>query len=253
MRELTNRIAVVTGGLSGIGKATVLELAKNGNTVIIFDIQDDKAPKVLDQTKNFEGNVYYRHCNLFDTQEINESFEFVEKEFGKLDLAFNNAGFGILGKPFGEVTEEEIDKLLAINVKSYMICMLNEIKLMKKNKFGRIVNTASGAGILASKDGALYSACKHAVVGLTKSVALDYARENITVNAIAPGTIETELISPMKKTNPEEFKAWSDANPVGRLGKPFEIARVVSFLFDEESEFINGTVIPVDSGYVAGK
>ena len=134
-----------------------------------------------------------------------------------------------------------------------MLCMIHEINMMKENGFGRIVNTASGSGLVASKGMALYTACKHAVCGLTKAAALDYAKDNITINAIAPGTIETELVLPIKEHKPEEYALWCLSNPIGRLGQPHEIARVVSFLFEDDSEFINGTIIPIDSGFVAGK
>ncbi|MPM93187.1 2,5-dichloro-2,5-cyclohexadiene-1,4-diol dehydrogenase [bioreactor metagenome] len=250
---MKGKVALVTGGLSGIGKATVLELVRRGLNVIVLDIQDEKAQQLAEECADLSGNFIYRKCNLFESNEIEESFKFVKDNYGHLDYALNNAGFGILSKNFAEVTEEEIDKLLLINVKAYMLCMKHEINSMRDNHFGRIVNTASGSGLVASKGMALYTACKHAVVGLTKAAALDYVRENITINAIAPGTIETELVVPIKEKNPEEYAMWSASNPIGRLGLPSEIARVVAFLFEDDSEFINGTVIPVDSGFVAGK
>lgn len=248
-----NRVAVITGGLSGIGKGAVMELAKRGYTTVIFDIQDDKADAVTTEANQYGGKTYYRHCNLFDSQEIRDSFQYVKDTFGKLDCAFNNAGFGIMPKSFETVTEDEIDKELGILVKCHMICTVEEIKLMKENGFGRIVYTTSGAGLLGSTGMALYNACKHAIVGLTKGVALDMAKENITVNAVAPGTIETELVAPYKETAPEIYAQWAASNPAGRLGMPWEIGRVVAFLFEEDSSFINGVVLPVDSGFCAGK
>lgn len=249
---MENKVALVTGGLSGIGKGTVEELSKKGYTVVIFDVQDNKAEKVIADCAQYDGKVYYKHCDLFKSQEIAEGFQYIKQTFGKLDCAFNNAGFGILSKPFGEVTEEEIDKELGILVKAHMICMTHELKMMQENHFGRIVNTASGSGLVACKGMALYSACKHAICGLTKAAALDYATENITVNAVAPGTIETELILPYKETNPEEYASWASSNPSGRFGKPYDIAHAVVFLFEEDSDFINGVILPVDSGFVAG-
>lgn len=250
---MNNKIALVTGGLSGIGKGAVLELAKKSYTIVIFDIQDDKAPAVIEECEKLGAKAYYKKCNLFDSKEIAEGFKFIKSEFGKLDCAFNNAGFGILSKPFGEVTEKEIDQELGILVKAHMMCMIYELEMMKENGFGRIINTASGSGVLPNKGMALYSACKGAICNLTKAAALDYAEDNITINAIAPGTIATELILPYKETNPEEFASWAKANPSGRFGTPFDIGRVVAFLFEEESDFINGVVMPVDSGAVAGR
>ena len=249
---MKNRVALITGGVSGIGKGMVRMFAKRGCQVIIFDIQDEKADDVIELCKEFKGNVVYKHCDLFKSNEIKEGFDFIQEKFGHLDCAFNNAGFGILSKPFGEVTEKEIDMELGILVKAHMMCMIHELRMMKENGYGRIVNTTSGAGLVSSQGMALYSACKHAISGLTKGVALDYATQNITVNAVAPGTIETELILPYKETNPEEYAIWAKANPSERFGQPYDIARVVVFLFEEDSDFINGTIIPVDSGCVAG-
>ena len=129
---------------------------------------------------------------------------------------------------------------------------VDELKFMTEQHFGRIVNTTSGAGLVAGKGMALYSACKHAILGLTKAAALDYAKKEITINAVAPGTIATELILPYKETAPEEFKKWEDSNPIGRLGKPAEIGHAVKFFFEDGSEFVNGVILPVDSGCVAG-
>lgn len=252
MKEFQNKVALITGGLSGIGKATVFELASKGCTVIIFDVQDEKADAIVREVEKLGGVAEYRNCNLFNSEEINREFDLIEKKYEHLDFAFNNAGFGILDKKFGEVSEEEIDQLLGINVKACMLCMIRELNIMEKSGFGRIVNTSSGAGLTGNKGMALYSASKHAVVGLTKSAALDYPKNGITVNAIAPGAIQTELVSSLKERDPEEYKRGLNRMPIGRFGKPEEIARVVSFLFQEDSAFINGTVIPVDSGFVAG-
>lgn len=247
-----NKIALVTGGLSGIGKGAVLELAKRNYKIIIFDHNDQKAPGVIQRAiKNGAEDVIYHKVNLLSPKEIATGFDFIKSEFGKLDCAFNNAGTGILAKPFDKVTEEEMDKLWNLDVKAYMLCMQGEIRLMKENNFGRIVNTASGSGIVAAKGSALYTAVKHAVVGLTKAAALDYATQNITINAVAPGTIETELIQKYKDT--PDYQEWCKSNPAGRLGKPYEIGRVVAFLFEDNSSFINGVVLPIDSGFCAGR
>ena len=132
-------------------------------------------------------------------------------------------------------------------------CMIEEIKIMKENGFGRIVNTTSGAGLLGIKGNSVYCAAKHGVVGVTKAAALDYATSNITINAIAPGTIETELVNSLKEIAPDAYKQAEESNPSGHLGKPEDIANAAVFLCEDASSFINGVVLPVDSGCVAGK
>lgn len=249
---MKGNVAIITGGLSGIGKGTALELAKEHLTIIILDVQDDKAADVVKQIEALGSTCKYFHCDLTQRQEVNKVFDQINQQYGRVDYAFNNAGRGILSKPFGKVTDDEIDGLISLDVKAVMYCMINELKFMTKQHFGRIVNTTSGAGLVAGKGMALYSACKHAVVGLTKAAALDYAKEGITINAVAPGTIATELILPYKKIAPDQFKQWEDSNPIGRLGKPAEIGHAVKFLFEDKSEFINGVILPVDSGCVAG-
>ena len=163
----------------------------------------------------------------------------------------NNAGFGIPAKPLDECTSEEVNKVIGICLIAVTNCMIEEIK--KENGFGRIVNTTSGAGLLGIKGNSVYCAAKHGVVGVTKAAALDYATSNITINAIAPGTIETELVNSLKEIAPDAYKQAEESNPSGHLGKPEDIANAAVFLCEDASSFINGVVLPVDSGCVAGK
>lgn len=169
-----------------------------------------------------------------------------------LDYAVNCAGFGLF-KPLAETTYEEMKTIYEINIHGYTMCMIHELNIMLKGKFGRIVNISSGTGISASKGYATYTAAKHAVVGLTKAAALDYVKENITINSVAPGATETERILNAKIQSPESYKVAKNSNPIGRMGQPWEIARMVVFLCEDDSSFINGAIIPVDSGVVAGK
>lgn len=239
---MENRVVLVTGGASGIGKGMVRMFADRGCQVIIFDVQDDKGKKVV-----------YKHVNLFDIDEIKNAYVWIKEQFGKLDYAMNNAGFGIPAKPLDECTSEEVNKVIGICLIAVTNCMIEEIKIMKENGFGRIVNTTSGAGLLGIKGNSVYCAVKHGVVGVTKAAALDYATSNITINAIAPGTIETELVNSLKEIAPDAYKQAEESNPSGHLGKPEDIANAAVFLCEDASSFINGVVLPVDSGCVAGK
>ena len=226
---MKNRIVLITGGASGIGKAMVRMFADRGCQVIIFDVQDDKGEVLAKELCDQRKKVVYKHVNLFDIDEIKSAYIWIKEQFGKLDYAMNNAGFGIPAKPLDECT------------------------IMKENGFGRIVNTASGAGLLGVKGNSIYCAAKHGVVGITKAAALDYATSNITINAIAPGTIETELVNSLKEIAPEAYKQAEESNPAGHLGKPEDIANAALFLCEDTSSFINGVILPVDSGCVAGK
>ena len=203
---MKNRIVLITGGASGIGKAMVRMFADRGCQVIIFDVQDDKGEVLAKELCDQRKKVVYKHVNLFDIDEIKSAYIWIE-----------------------------------------------EIKIMKENGFGRIVNTASGAGLLGVKGNSIYCAAKHGVVGITKAAALDYATSNITINAIAPGTIETELVNSLKEIAPEAYKQAEESNPAGHLGKPEDIANAALFLCEDTSSFINGVILPVDSGCVAGK
>ena len=235
---MENRVVLVTGGASGIGKGMVRMFADRGCQVIIFDVQDDKGETLAKELCDQGKKVVYKHVNLFDIDEIKNAYVWIKEQFGKLDYAMNNAGFGIPAKPLDECTSEEVNKVIGICLIAVTNCMIEEIKIMKENGFGRIVNTTSGAGLLGIKG---------------NSAALDYATSNITINAIAPGTIETELVNSLKEIAPDAYKQAEESNPSGHLGKPEDIANAAVFLCEDASSFINGVVLPVDSGCVAGK
>lgn len=252
MTDMNNKIALVTGGASGIGKAIVKAFAKRGCLVIIFDVQDDKGKALCDELTNQGQKAVYHHVNLFEINEIKDAFKWIKETYGRVDYAMNNAGFGIPAKPLHEVTDEELNKCIGICLIALSRCMIEEIKMMLENGFGRIVNTTSGAGILGCKGNAVYSAAKHGVVGITKSAALDYATKNITVNAFAPGTTETELVASLKEKAPDAYAQCLKANPAGIMAQPEDMANVALFLCEDASHFINGVIIPVDSGFCAG-
>lgn len=252
MTDMNNKIALVTGGASGIGKAMVKAFAKRGCTVIIFDVQDDKGQTLCDElTKQGEKTVY-RHVNLFEIKEIKEAYQWIKETYGRIDYAMNNAGFGIPAKPLHEVTDEELNKCIGICLIALTRCMIEEVKMMLETGFGRIVNTTSGAGLLGSQGNAVYAAAKHGVVGITQSAALDYARNNMTVNAIAPGATETELVASLEDVAPDAYEQCLKANPAGKMAQPEDMANVAVFLCEDASHFINGVTIPVDSGFCAG-
>lgn len=253
MDTMNGKIAVVTGGSSGIGRACSIAFAKRQCTVVILSRHDEKAEETIKLCKDAGGEAVFKRCDMLIHEEIESAFQFIADTFGRLDYAVNCAGYGFLPKPMGESTYEEVQELYVVNVHAYTLCMIQELRIMKRAGFGRIVNIASGTGLIATGGYSIYTAAKHAVVGMTKAAALDYAGDNITVNSIAPGTIETELVASLKELLPEAYKQAQAANPNGRLGQPWEIARVVVFLCEDGSSFINGAIIPVDGGGTAGK
>ena len=250
---MENRVVLVTGGASGIGKGIVRKFAQRGWQVIIFDVQDEKGETLAKELCDQGKKVVYKHVNLFNIDEIKRAYAWIKEQYGKLDYAMNNAGFGIPAKPLDECTTEDVNRVIGICLIAVANCMIEEVKMMKEAGFGRIINTTSGAGILGIKGNSIYCAAKHGVVGITKAAALDYATYNVTINAIAPGAIETELVSSLKEIAPDAYRQAEKSNPAGRLGQPEDIANAVMFLCEDASSFINGVVIPVDSGCVAGK
>lgn len=249
---MENRIVLVTGGASGIGKGIVRKFATRGCQVIIFDVQDEKGEALAKELSEEGKKVVYKHVDLFNINEIKKAYAWIKEQYGKLDYAMNNAGFGIPAKPLDETTNDEINRVIGICLIAVANCMIEELKIMKEANFGRIINTTSGAGLLGVRGNSIYCAAKHGVVGITKAAALDYAKTNITVNAVAPGAIETELVSSLKDIAPDAYKQAEESNPAGKLGKPEDIANAVMFLCEDASSFINGVVLPVDSGCVAG-
>lgn len=250
---MKDRVALVTGGASGIGKGIVRMFAKRGCQVIIFDVQDEKGEALAKELSDEGSKVAYKHVNLFNVDEIKAAYTWIKDQYGKLDYACNNAGFGIPAKPLDEVTTEEVNKVIGICLTAVVNCMIEEVKMMKAAGFGRIINTTSGAGLMGVTGNSIYCAAKHGVVGITKAAALDYATYHMTINAVAPGAIETELVSSLKEIAPDAYRQAEQANPAGRLGQPEDIANAVMFLCEDASSFVNGVVIPVDSGCCAGK
>ena len=249
---MKDRIVLITGGASGIGKGMVKGFCKKGCQVVIFDVQDEKGYALVKEMEEQGYRCAYHHVDLFNDQDIKDSFQWIVDQYGRLDYAMNNAGFGIPMKPLAEATSEEVRKVIGICEIAVINCMIEEIKIMKKAQFGRIVNTTSGAGLTGVFGNAVYSAAKHGVVGVTKSAALDYVKDHITVNAVAPGSTETELVASLKEIAPDAYKQAEEANPIGKLCQPEDIANAAIFLCEDTSAMINGVVIPVDSGFAAG-
>jgi NAD(P)-dependent dehydrogenase (short-subunit alcohol dehydrogenase family) len=248
---LEGKVVLVTGGGSGIGRATAQLLAKQGAKVMIADYVPESAQRTAKLIKDAGGEASCYGADVSVTQQVEAMVNHTVETYGRLDGAFNNAG--IEGKMVDTVAypEETYDRVLAINLKGVWLCMKYEIAQMLKQGVGAIVNTASAAGLVAVEGLSAYNASKHGVVGLTKTAALEFAQKNIRVNCVCPGLINTPMVARMVDSggmNEQEFIA---AEPVARMGKPEEIGEGVVWLLSDAASFVTGLSMSIDGGWVA--
>ena len=249
MIEFENKVALITGGSGGIGKATAIAFANKGAKVVIASRREKESYETLDLVKNAGGEGIFIKTDVNHAVEIENLIEQTIANYGRLDYAFNNAG--IEGKliPFTEYAETDWDEVMNVNLKSVWLSMKYEVPAMLKSGGGVIINNASILGSRGMAYCALYSASKHGVIGLTKSVALEQAKTGIRVNCVCPGAIETDMI---KRAFDDEIKAQIVSKyPMGRLGQPEEVANAVIWLCSDHASFITGHCLEIDGGYMA--
>jgi NAD(P)-dependent dehydrogenase (short-subunit alcohol dehydrogenase family) len=251
MGELTGKVAIVTGGSAGIGRAAALALAADGAAVVVADVEIERGEVVAGEIREKGGSALFVVTDVADDAAVAALVERTVREFGGLDLAFNNAG--IEGAPAitHECTPENWQRTLAVNLTGVWSCMRHEIPRMLARGGGSIVNCASVAGLVGFAAIPAYTAAKHGVIGLTKTAALDYAEQGVRVNAVCPGVIDTEMVERFTGHEPEAEAALLASEPVGRLGRPDEIADAVVWLCSSRSSFVTGQAIAVDGGFVA--
>lgn len=246
MTTLQNKVAVVTGGASGIGLATVKAFLERGAKVVIGDYNQESGKAVEQQLKEAYENVLFVRTNVAEEQSVENLVKATVDTFGQLDIIFNNAGIGIQ-KPTHELTAEEYQRVIAVNQDGVFYGIKYALREMLKTGGGAIINTSSILGTVGEPTSIPYAASKGAVNLITKSVALEYADRNIRANAVAPGFIESGLVN--KEALGDFYDGLVAKHPIGRLGRPEEIAHAVVFL--AENDFITGTTIHVDGGYTA--
>ena len=250
--KLTNKIALVTGGGGGIGRETALAYAAEGAKVAVVDINAEAAQKVTDEVKAAGGDAISITADLSKDQEVSAMIANIVSHYGRLDIAFNNAAIEIEKDPIDKISEEMFDQLMDINVKGLWLCLKYEIEqMLKQGDGGSIVNTSSIGGLGAAPRQAIYGATKHAVLGMTRSAAVEYARKGIRVNAVCPGVIRTAMTERALEREPKRSKWIEKMHPIGRLGEAEEIAKAVLFLSSDDASFIVGVALPVDGGYTA--
>jgi NAD(P)-dependent dehydrogenase (short-subunit alcohol dehydrogenase family) len=249
MQRFSGKAVVLTGGATGIGRATARAFATEGARVMIGDV-DARAEETVGLIKAAGGEAAFQRCDVSRRSEADALVAACVKQFGRMHAAFNNAGVLSPSLPFHEVTEADLDKVLAVDVKGVFFCMQAEIRHFLASAGGAIVNTASVAGVIADPNMAAYVAAKHAVVALTKAAGIEYAQQNIRVNAIAPGFVATPMTQAW--LNDEEFKRSMFAhNIIGRAAQPEEIAGTVLHLCSDSASFVNAAVFIIDGGQTA--
>jgi len=249
VKRLSGKNIIVTGGTSGIGKISAIKLAENGANVIICGRNEKKGESVIKEIIDNKGQCKFLKCDITKKTDIENVFELAIKHFGSIDCLFNNAGIEGKITPFADSTEENWDHVINTNLKSIWYCMKNIIHHMLANGRGNILNMASTSGLVGNGFGmSAYAASKFAVIGLTKSVALEYAKHNIRINAICPAFVETPMIDSICQENPKLKRRFEACQPLGRMAKPDEIANAVIYLCSDESSFITGTSFIIDGG-----
>jgi NAD(P)-dependent dehydrogenase (short-subunit alcohol dehydrogenase family) len=246
----TNKIVLVTGGTSGIGKTTAIAFADAGARVVLTGRREKEGLEVVAEIKKTGGTAAYIRTDVAKEADVVKAVDFVLSTHGRLDVAFNNAGVEIVG-PLDQVTEEQYRRTFDINVWGVLNAMKHEVAAMLKSGGGSIVNVSSIAGHIGLAQASIYVATKHAVEGLTKAIAVEFAKQGIRVNAAAPGAIDTEMVDRFAGKEGDVRNWLISQHPVGRLGTAEEIAAAVLYLTSDAAKFTTGTILAVDGGWTA--
>lgn len=248
MKILEYKVALVTGGTSGIGKATAIAFGVAGAKVVFSGRREKEGEDTANLIRQSGAECLFVRSDVSSEAEVKALIQKTVEYYGRLDCAFNNAGIDPPTKPLHEQLVEDFDKLMAINVRGLFLCMKYEIQQMLTQGAGVIVNNSSIGGLIAFPRVSPYIASKHAVMGLTRSAALDYAKQGIRINAVNPGLIATDMMNRLADGNPEQM---ASIVPMGRLGQAEEIAATVVFLCSDAASYITGQPIVIDGGYTA--
>lgn len=244
---MEEKIALVTGAAMGIGLACAEAFAKAGYTTVLADICEPKEEVEKLLSEGYKAVAY--RCDVSDTQAVKAMINWIVAAYGRLDATLNNAGIQTPQRPMAEITDDEFDRTIAVDLKGVWNCMRYEILQMQKQGGGAIVNTSSQGGVTGFPGQAAYIACKHAIIGLTRTAAIDYTAQNIRINAICPGVIRTPMAEDLMRRNPSLEQELVRDIPAGRLGQPEEIANAVLWLCSPQASFIDGHALLVDGAF----
>ena len=255
MDRVAGKVAIVTGGALGIGRSSCLLLAREGATVAVTDVLDERGRNTARGIQSAGGKAEFWHLDVAQEANVERVFAEIKAKFGRVDVLVNNAGISGVNKPTHEVTEAEWDALMAVNVKGVFFCTKHVIPYLKAGGGGSIINLSSIYGIVGAGDVPPYHASKGAVRLMTKNDAIIYAPDKIRVNSIHPGFIWTPMVENFAAALPvameEARKAMAAKHPLGHLGEPEDVAWGIVFLASDESKFVTGSELVIDGGYTA--
>jgi len=251
-RELEGRVGLVTGGTSGIGRATAILFAQAGAKVVVAGRRETEGAETIELVRAAGGEALFVKTDVSKAAEVETLIQKAVEKFGRLDVAFNNAGVEGVWGPIVRQSEEDWDRTIDINLKGVWLCLKYEIRqMLKQASSGAIVNMASITGLVGAVGAAAYSASKHGVIGLTQTAALENAKSGIRINAICPGFTETAMADRVLRV-PSVQKYVLSCHPIGRLGKPTEIAEAVVWMCSDRASFMTGQSLVLDGGFLAG-
>jgi NAD(P)-dependent dehydrogenase (short-subunit alcohol dehydrogenase family) len=246
--SFVGKVAFVTGGGTGIGRAAALAFAREGAKVVVADLSEEGNQETARMIEDAGTQALALRCDVARAEEVKAALDKTADAFGRLDFAFNNAGVEQPIRQAADITEEEWNRIINIDLRGVFLCMKYELPLMLKQGAGVMVNTSSGAGVKGIAGQAAYCAAKFGLIGLTKAAALDYAKSNIRINAVCPGIIQTPMMDRFSGGTPEGRAKVIAQEPVGRMGKPEEIAAAVVWLCSDAAAFVVGHAMVIDGG-----
>ncbi|WP_434384904.1 SDR family oxidoreductase [Melittangium boletus] len=247
-QSFPGQVVLVTGAAAGIGRATALAFAREGLKVVVSDIDAAGGEGTVALIRAAGGEARFIRCDVTRDAEVRALMQAIREAHGRLDYAFNNAGIEIEKGKLADGTESEFDAIMNVNVKGVWLCMKHEIPLMLAGGGGAIVNTASVAALGAAPKMSIYAASKHAVLGLTRSAAVEYGKKNLRVNAVCPAVIDTEMFRRAHEADPRKAQFAQSLHPIGRIGTVEEVAAAVLYLCSAGAGFTTGIALPVDGG-----